>query len=375
MNKFAVTIRSKLRLAFATCISVMLGCVYILGSNLTQRAARGAPMDWVSLEFLAFAVFGCVTSIALGVHLHRTICGGLDRMGQKFEEIANTLDLSRRSASPRMDEFGRAAVAFDKLMHRVESAMSTVSASVESATNATREMAAGNLDLSARTEEQAAALQQTAASMAELTNTVKQNAENAREATVLANDALGVAESGSIAVLAMVDVINRINGSSDQISEITGTIESIAFQTNILALNAAVEAARAGEQGKGFAVVASEVRNLAHRSSAAAKEIKDLIAESVNLIQEGSEQATKVNSSISHIRDSASRVSEFVADIAHASDAQSEGIEQVNQAIAQMDSVTQQNAALVEQAAATSGALEDQMTKLQDAVSAFKRAG
>lgn len=253
--------------------------------------------------------------------------------------------------------------------------MSTVSASVESATNATREMAAGNLDLSARTEEQAAALQQTAASMAELTNTVKQNAENAREATVLANDALGVAESGSIAVLAMVDVINRINGSSDQISEITGTIESIAFQTNILALNAAVEAARAGEQGKGFAVVASEVRNLAHRSSAAAKEIKDLIAESVNLIQEGSEQATKVNSSISHIRDSASRVSEFVADIAHASDAQSEGIEQVNQAIAQMDSVTQQNAALVEQAAATSGALEDQMTKLQDAVSAFKRAG
>lgn len=321
---------------------------------------------------IAVAVVGIVVVAWTGYHLQSIVCGGLNRITMKFEEITRTLDLSSRSAPRRMDEFARAAFAFDKWMARVEETMRAVRASTDSVTLATRDIATGNLDLSARTEEQAASLTETASSMTQLTGTVKQNADSAREASGLATDATHIANSGSVVVKAMVTTIDRIYGSSNKISEITGVIEGIAFQTNILALNAAVEAARAGEQGRGFAVVASEVRNLAQRSASAAKEIKDLIASSVSMIEAGSRQAGDVNVAMSEIKGAIQRVSEIIREIAGASEQQSYGIEQVNQAVMQMEEVTQQNAALVEQAAAAASSLEEQAGTLKSAVSSFR---
>jgi methyl-accepting chemotaxis protein len=235
-----------------------------------------------------------------------------------------------------------------------------------------KQIAAGNLDLSARTEEQAASLEQTAASMAELTSTVKQNTDSARQASVLATDASDVADKGGHVVERMVGTMNSIAASSTKIAEITALIEGIAFQTNILALNAAVEAARAGEQGRGFAVVATEVRNLAQRSSAAAKEIKDLIEVSVDQIRTGSHEAEEVGRTTAEVRQAIKRVADIIGEIAAASEEQGRGIEQVNQAVGQMDEVTQQNAALVEQAAAAAQSLEEQAMKLNHTVSLFK---
>jgi len=235
-----------------------------------------------------------------------------------------------------------------------------------------KEIAAGNLDLSARTEQQAASLEQTAASMEELTSTVKQNTESARQASVLAVDASEIADRGNQVVERMVGTMNNISTSSTKIAEITTLIEGIAFQTNILALNAAVEAARAGEQGRGFAVVATEVRNLAQRSSAAAKEIKDLIETSVAAIQIGSSEAEQVGKTTGEVRQAIKRVADIIGEIASASEEQGRGIEQVNQAVGQMDQVTQQNAALVEEAAAAAQALEEQAMKLKQTVAIFK---
>src|SRR5471030_840463 len=239
---------------------------------------------------------------------------------------------------------------------------------------ASRQISAGNLDLSSRTEEQAASLQETASSMEELTSTVKQNAENAQQASALAANASQVAHKGSSVVGQVVDTMTAINQSSTKIAEITGIIEGIAFQTNILALNAAVEAARAGEQGRGFAVVASEVRSLAQRSSSAAKEIKDLIANSVLQVQNGSALASQAGETMSEVTQAVARVTDIMEEIAAASIEQGRGIEQVNQAITQMDEVTQQNAALVEEAAA-SQSLQDQGRQLTEAVAFFQMEG
>ncbi|WP_175975757.1 methyl-accepting chemotaxis protein [Burkholderia sp. BCC1047] len=234
------------------------------------------------------------------------------------------------------------------------------------------EIASGNQDLSSRTEQQAASLQETASSMEQLTSTVRLNADNAQQASGLANNASEVAERGSAAVGLMVDTMTDISASSAKIAEITAIIEGIAFQTNILALNAAVEAARAGEQGRGFAVVASEVRSLAQRSSSAAKEIRELISQSVRKIQDGSHIANNAGDTMSEVTHAISRVTDIMGEIAAASSEQSRGIEQVNLAITQMDEVTQQNAALVEQAAAASKSLEEQGNRLAEAVSLFR---
>jgi methyl-accepting chemotaxis protein len=241
-------------------------------------------------------------------------------------------------------------------------------------TTASREIAAGNVDLSSRTELQASSLEKTASAMEELTSTVKQNADSAREANQLAAAASDVARKGGEVVSQVVGTMGEINSSASKIADIIGVIDGIAFQTNILALNAAVEAARAGEQGRGFAVVASEVRNLAQRSAAAAKEIKTLIGDSVEKIGRGSKLVGQAGVTMEEVVDSVKRVTDIMSDIAAASAEQSAGIEQVNLSIIEMDGMTQQNAALVEEAAAAFQSLQDQAAELQRVVSIFKLA-
>jgi methyl-accepting chemotaxis protein len=238
--------------------------------------------------------------------------------------------------------------------------------------SASSQIASGNLDLSARTEQQASALQQTASSMAQLTVTVKQNGEHARQADALVCSASAVAQQGGALVSEVVATMGAISESSHKIVDIIGVIDGIAFQTNILALNAAVEAARAGEQGRGFAVVATEVRNLAQRSAAAAREVKTLIDASVESVASGGELVSQAGSTMQEIVSSVGRVTEIMGEITRASAAQESGIEHINQAIGEMDQVTQQNAALVEEAAATAGTLHDQAANLEQLVNVFK---
>ena len=234
------------------------------------------------------------------------------------------------------------------------------------------EIAAGNTDLSQRTEEQAAALVQTASSMDQMTSNVRQNAESAQQAAQLANEAEEIAARGSAVVDSVVRTMGDITSSSQQIGDIISVIDGIAFQTNILALNAAVEAARAGEQGRGFAVVAAEVRSLAQRSATAAKEIKGLIEKSTGTVEHGASLVTNAGTTMTEILQSVRRVHEILEEISHASHEQSAGIEQVNRAVGEMDQVTQQNAALVEQAAAAAHSLTDQVAGLRDAIASFR---
>ena len=241
--------------------------------------------------------------------------------------------------------------------------------------SATTQIAAGNLDLSARTEQQAGSLEETASSMEEMTSTVKQNADNAVRANQLAITAAQIAEQGGAVVTQVVDTMASINTSSRKVAEIIGVIDGIAFQTNILALNAAVEAARAGEQGRGFAVVASEVRNLAQRSASAAREIKALIGDSVGQVDTGTKLVGQAGTTMHAVLESIRRVTDVMTEISAASSEQTAGIEQINQAVTQMDTVTQQNAALVEEAAAAATALQEQAEKLSQVVGFFRLDG
>lgn len=287
-------------------------------------------------------------------------------------EQISTGDLSQVLPPSSNNELGRLNRALTDMQASLRRSVSEVREASMQIDIGSRELAAGNVNLSQRTEESAASLEQTAASMEQLTATVKQNAENAHHASQLAADASGKARSGGELVGSVVKTMNNISGSSKKIAEITNVINSIAFQTNILALNAAVEAARAGEQGRGFAVVASEVRNLAQRSAQAAKEIESLISESVTLINDGSLQVGAAGSTMGEIVEAVRRVTDIMSEIAAASDEQSRGIQQVSQAVTEMDNVTQQNASLVEEATAAAASLEDQAGKLTQAVSAFR---
>lgn len=306
--------------------------------------------------------------------LNRGILRSLGGEPSYAAEIANQIANNDLTAviNTAPDDHSSLLFSMKRMQAQLTQTIGTIKVSADSIATATHQIAAGNQDLSQRTEEQAASLEETAASMEQLTSTVTQNADNARQANQLAAQAAGVAEQGGNAVSRVVETMEGINASSDKIANIVGIIEGIAFQTNILALNAAVEAARAGEQGRGFAVVASEVRSLAQRSSAASKEIKDLIDDSVERVRVGASHVQEAGTKMREITHEISRVTDIMGEIAAASQEQSKGIGQVNQAVTQMDEVTQQNAALVEEAAAAASSLESQAEDLKAAVSMFR---
>ncbi|MGO4325630.1 methyl-accepting chemotaxis protein [Cupriavidus sp. 2TAF22] len=303
--------------------------------------------------------------------LMRAIVDPVNAAIAQFNRIASG-DLTGHVPVDSDNEMGKLSAGLQKMQASLIETVGTVRGGTESINVGVREISAGNTDLSQRTEEQAASLEQTAASMEELTSTVKQTAENARQASHLAQGASGLAAQGGELTQQVVGTMQHIVGDSRKIGEIVGVIESIAFQTNILALNAAVEAARAGEQGRGFAVVASEVRSLAQRSAGAAKEIKGLIDASTARVEAGAGLVERSGATMAEIVSAIARVSGIMNEIAAAAAEQSSGIDQVNVAVTQMDEVTQQNAALVEQAAAAAGSLEEQARRLSAAVAVFR---
>jgi methyl-accepting chemotaxis protein len=349
--------------ALALIVGVVALWALIRPSPQTQASAVETELV-LGLLLLLASLYGMFS-------LTKVVCGGLFRMRAKFSELADTLDVSRRAASPRMDEFGMAAVEFDRMLARIESAIVTVSASAQGVATATGEIASGNHDLSSRTEQQAASLEETASSMLHLTDTVRDNAAHSQEASQLARSAVQYAQRSGMAVAEMVSVIGEVSDSSSKIAEINGLIEGVAFQTNILALNAAVEAARAGEQGRGFAVVAGEVRSLAQRTSAAAREIKQLISTSSVTVEKSLSRATDVKAAMDEVHRAIDKVSDLVGEIASATEEQSRSLGEVSQAVSQMEGVTQQNAALVEQIAAASVSLRDQAKDLRSTVEQF----
>jgi methyl-accepting chemotaxis protein len=319
-----------------------------------------------------------VGSVALGIVLALWVSNMIARSLKEAVTVAETVaagDLTSRIEPKSNDETGQLLHALKRMNEGLVNIVGEVRTGTDTIATASNQIASGNLDLSSRTEEQASSLEETASSMEELTSTVKQNADNAHQANQLAATASSVAMKGGAVVSQVVDTMDAINTSSKKIVDIIGVIDGIAFQTNILALNAAVEAARAGEQGRGFAVVASEVRSLAQRSAAAAKEIKELIDDSVDKVDIGSKLVGEAGTTMREVVDSVQRVTDIMSEITAASQEQSSGIEQVNQAIAQMDEVTQQNASLVEEAAAAAQSLQDQAANLANVVSVFRLNG
>jgi methyl-accepting chemotaxis protein len=314
-------------------------------------------------------------ALGLGAVISWLLTRGIVLPIREAVQVAETVaagDLTRTIEAHSKDETGALLRALRHMNDSLVGIVSEVRGGTDTIATASREISAGNLDLSARTEQQAGALEETAASMEELTTTVRQNADNARQANQLAITASEVATQGGAVVSEVVTTMGAINASASRIADIIGVIDGIAFQTNILALNAAVEAARAGEQGRGFAVVASEVRNLAQRSAAAAKEIKELITASTANVDAGTKLVDQAGATMGQVVDSIRRVTDIMAEITSASQEQTGGIEQVNSAITQMDQVTQQNAALVEEAAAAAASMQDQAAKLAEVVSVFR---
>jgi methyl-accepting chemotaxis protein-1 (serine sensor receptor) len=315
---------------------------------------------------------GIGIAVVLGVMLTRSMVGSLTQALTLSEQIADgRLGHSHELSIQTQDEFGRLLQALKAMDEKLSAIVGSVHQGANAVMDSARQLAQGNDDLSQRTQDQASALQQTAASMEQMTATVKQNADNARQANQLGSNARSQADKGGEVVLRTVNAMQEINASSNKIADIINVIDEIAFQTNLLALNAAVEAARAGEQGRGFAVVATEVRQLAQRSATAAKEIKTLIGDSVDKVRIGTELVDASGKSLDEIVTSVKRVTDIVAEIAAASHEQAGGIDQVNLALAQMDSATQQNAALVEEAASASKFMEHNAEELASQVSFF----
>ncbi|QOJ24267.1 MAG: MCP four helix bundle domain-containing protein [Gammaproteobacteria bacterium] len=336
-----------------------------------EFAASQANYENIFITSVIVIALGIVLAIVIGLLLIRAIVGPLN----EAIAIANAVaagDLTSRIDASSTNETGRLLQALKTMNDNLSDLVGKVRMGTDQIATASGEIASGNSDLSQRTEEQASSLEETASSMEELTSTVRQNADNARQANQLAAGASEVAVKGGTVVGQVVQTMSSINESSKKIVDIISVIDGIAFQTNILALNAAVEAARAGEQGRGFAVVATEVRTLAQRSAAAAKEIKELISDSVAKVEDGSRLVDEAGATMDEIVSAVKRVTDIMAEISAASQEQSSGIEQVNQAVTQMDEVTQQNAALVEEAAAAAESMQDQTQALTQAVSTFK---
>ncbi len=344
-------------------------------SDLDAAAGRGQDLRAQTSTLLTVCT---AMSLGLGGLLAWLLARSITRPLRQAESMAQAIAAMDVTGTPQKsyanDEAGRLLRAIDAMRSALQTSLNQVQGVAVNVSTASTQIASGNQDLSSRTEEQASSLEQTAASMEELTSTVKQNADNARQANQLAVSASEVAVKGGSVVSQVVDTMGSINASSRKIVDIIGVIDGIAFQTNILALNAAVEAARAGEQGRGFAVVASEVRSLAQRSASAAKEIKTLIGDSVEKVEEGSKQVAEAGRTMEEIVDSVKRVTDIMGEITAASQEQTSGIEQINQAITQMDQVTQQNAALVEEASAAAQSLQEQAGSLSKVVSVFRLA-
>jgi methyl-accepting chemotaxis protein len=338
-------------------------------SHLGDELYRGSRL-WIA-ALLA-------VSIGLGLLLAVSVARAISHSLNRALSIAQTVaagDLTCHIEADARDETGLLLHALKDMNDSLCRMVGQVRGGADAIAGASSQIASGNLDLSSRTEQQASSLEETAASMEQLTSTVKQNADNARQANVLAASASDVAVQGGAIVAQVVGTMGAITASSKKIVDIIGVIDGIAFQTNILALNAAVEAARAGEQGRGFAVVATEVRNLAQRSAGAAKEIKALIGDSVAQVDAGSALVNEAGSTMDQIVARVRQVTDIMGEISVASGEQEAGIGQIHQAITEMDNVTQQNAALVEQAAAAAGALQEQAGGLARAVDLFKLPG
>lgn len=337
------------------------------------RSAEGAANTYASARewTIALLVVNVAVGLMLAFWLARLVSRPLHRAVAIATQVAEG-DLTVRIAASSRDETGQMMSALEAMTTSLQRIVGGVRGSADSIATASGQIVSGNADLSARTEEQAATLEQTAASMTQLTQTVRQNSDNARQANALATRATDMADAGNDAVQEMVRSIGEVSESSDKVSQITGVIEGIAFQTNILALNAAVESARAGESGRGFAVVASEVRNLAQRSTNAAKEIKVLLDASVENVRAGAQQVDLAGRTIAELTDAIGNVATITAEISASAHEQSRSIDEINQAVSLMDQSTQQNAALVEEIAAASQSLKAQGRELHTTVSFFK---
>ncbi|WP_198420623.1 methyl-accepting chemotaxis protein [Sulfuriferula nivalis] len=339
----------------------------VLAANKKSDASYQTG-KWILLVTTFLAV---VIGVMVTIWLIRSIVVPL-RVAIGVAETVASGDLTSHIDVSSEDETGELMRALRKMNDSLVAIVGEVRMGTESIASASAQIASGNLDLSNRTEAQAGSLEETASAMEELTSTVKQNADNARQANQLAATASEVASRGGVVVAEVVSTMGEINDSARKIADIIGVIDGIAFQTNILALNAAVEAARAGEQGRGFAVVATEVRSLAQRSAAAAKEIKLLIDDSVDKVEQGNKQVAQAGTTMGEVVSSVQRVTDIMGEISAASREQSQGIEEINQAITQMDETTQQNAALVEEAAAAAKSLQDQASNLENVVDRFE---